>query len=204
MVRATPLKTLAAGRTGVGSTGRAGQLSRVDRDDGVWSAGPHRAQTAGMGVRVARAAVLACVAATLAMVIGALVLGRGLAPVPGVPYHPHARDVLIQPVFVLTGAALAWLRPRNALGWLLVAMGTTNIGNVFLSAYGVRAHVEDGGLPGGDVALAMASWLWYPLVLFLPTLLPLLYPTGHLPSPRWRAAVLTTAVVKGAIPASGL
>ena len=126
------------------------------------------------------------------MVVGVLILRRGLVDVPGVPFHPRAGDVLIQPVFVLTGAAWAWLRPRNALGWLLIVMGTTNIANVFLSIYGVRAHLV--GDPAGDVALAMASWLWYPLVFFLPTLLPLLYPTGHLPSPRWRVAVLATVV----------
>ncbi|HEU4426325.1 MAG TPA: hypothetical protein VFR67_27615, partial [Pilimelia sp.] len=146
-----------------------------------------------MGIRVAKAAVVACVAATFAMVIGSLVLGRGLDAGPGVPFHLYARDVVIQPVFVLTGAALAWLRPRNALGWLLMAMGTTNIGNVFLSVYGVRAYVE-GGLPAGDLALALAAWLWFPLIFFLPTLLPLLYPTGHLPSPRWRVVVVAIAM----------
>jgi hypothetical protein len=111
---------------------------------------------------------MACVAATLAMVVGAPILGRGLEAVPGVRYQPRVNDVVIQPVFVLTGAALAWLRPRNPLGWLLMAMGTTNIGNVFLGTYGVRAHVVRPALPGGDIALAMASWLWFPLVFFLP------------------------------------
>jgi len=149
-----------------------------------------------MGERAARWAAAACAAATCAMAVVTPLLARGLQGAPGVPYDVlHTWDALVPPVYALTGAALVWLRPRNALGWILVAGGTFGMAGTLLGVYGIRAHVvPEAGLPAGDLALSMAAWLWLPGLFLLSTLLPLLYPSGRLPSPRWRLAVAATVV----------
>ena len=149
-----------------------------------------------MGERAARWAAVGCAAATCAMAAITPVLARGLQGAPGVRFDVlHTWDVLVPPVYALTGAALVWLRPRNALGWLLLGGGACSMTGTLLGVYGIRAHVvPEAGLPAGDIALSMAAWLWLPGLCLLPTLLPLLYPSGHLPSPRWRLAVAATVL----------
>ena len=68
------------------------------------------------------------------------------------------------------------------------------VASTFLGVYGVQQYVSDGATVTGEISLAVASWLWLPGLFVLPTLLPLLYPRGHLPSPRWRLAVISTAM----------
>jgi hypothetical protein len=78
---------------------------------------------------------------------------------------------------------------------MLLWIGLCAISGTFLGVYGVRAYVvPDSGLPARQLALSLASWLWLPSAVVVPTLLPLLYPTGHLPSPRWRLAVISTVL----------
>jgi hypothetical protein len=147
-----------------------------------------------MGERVARWAAAGFAAVSVAMAVVTPLLARDLQGAPGVRYDVlHTWDVLVPPVYAVTGAALVWLRPRNALGWILVAGGTCGMASTVLGVYGIRAHVlPSAGLPAGGLALSMAAWLWLPGMCLLPTLLPLLYPRGRLPSPRWRLAVVAT------------
>ena len=179
------------------SSGGTCQLSRRTR--AVLPAGPGQltlagdgrwADTADRGEQAARLAAASCAAASCAMAAVTPILARGLQGAPGVRYDVlHTWDALVPPVYVVTGAALVWLRPRNALGWILAAGGTCGMAGTLLGVYGIRAHVvPQAGLPAGDVALSMAAWLWLPGLFLLPTLLPLLYPSGHLPSRRWRLA----------------
>ena len=84
-------------------------------------------------------------------------------------------------VFILTfasvGSFLAWKRPQNPIGWLLSAtcLSYATAGFGLLLAHFPRA-------------LSMANWLgWlYLLGLGLCVFVILLFPTGHLPSRRWR------------------
>jgi signal transduction histidine kinase len=145
--------------------------------------------------RAAQWTIAGCVAATFAMGVATFLLARGLEGAPGVGnVAVRPRSVTIPAVYVLTGAALVWLRPRNAVGWVLVGCGMCPVASTFLGVYGVQLYVSDGPSPAGQIALAMASWLWLPGLFVLPTLLPLLYPGGRLPSPRWRLAIISTAV----------
>jgi hypothetical protein len=79
--------------------------------------------------------------------------------------------------FATVGALLAWKRPRNPIGWLLSATGLVTavaIFGVFLARF-----------PG---TLTLAYWLgWiFLLGIGLCVFVVLLFPTGHLPSRRWR------------------
>ena len=79
--------------------------------------------------------------------------------------------------FATVGALLAWKRPANPIGWLLSAIGLESAVAVF-SVF--LAHFPR--------TVAMASWLGflYLLGFGLCVIVVLLFPTGKLPSRRWR------------------
>ena len=79
--------------------------------------------------------------------------------------------------FATVGALLAWKRPGNPIGWLLSATGL---------AYAVGAF--GGLLLHFHQTLTLANWLgWiFGLGLWLCVFVVLLFPTGRLPSRRWR------------------
>jgi signal transduction histidine kinase len=71
--------------------------------------------------------------------------------------------------------------------------------NAFANQYAVTALlVHPGQLPLGGLAAWVASWGWTP-ALFVPTLLPLLFPDGSLPSPRWRGYARAVVAVLGVL-----
>ena len=87
--------------------------------------------------------------------------------------------------FATVGALLAWKRPENPIGWLLSAIGleTAVAGfSVFL------AHFPR--------TVTLASWLGflYLLGFGLCVLVVLLFPTGTLPSRRWRPVAWAAVV----------
>ena len=100
----------------------------------------------------------------------------------------------------LVGTVLAVLRPANPIGWVLIVGGTALIFDDFGSAYVERSIELRSNLPGYqlvDWVSPMFTVLAFPL---LTVWLPLLFPDGRLPGPRWRpiglvAAVTTVTVV---------
>jgi signal transduction histidine kinase len=74
-------------------------------------------------------------------------------------------------------------RPDNRLAWLMVAMGVGVAILGPLQGYGAYAIEHD--LPYGPLGLALGGPGWVPFIAISGFLL-LLFPDGHLPSPRWR------------------
>ncbi len=101
------------------------------------------------------------------------------------PFDPW--DLAIGLAFASAGAVLAWKRPRNPIGWLLLTVFLLGAVGAASAVYALRGHAFPGEhLPGIGVALMPASAVW-PAQLFLPvTVLLVLYPTGRLPVPWWR------------------
>ncbi len=113
--------------------------------------------------------------------------------------------VAVCSVFVMlpsVGAILAIRRPANPIGWLFLVTGVGFIIGIFSTEYVGRAVTGDSSLPfivlvdwasvwSGNLSIALAA-VW----------IPLLFPDGHLPGPRWRlvawaAAILTVAGTVG-------
>jgi signal transduction histidine kinase len=108
---------------------------------------------------------------------------------PGMTHSDAAGNwfaMAIVAAFALSGAALIRLRPRNVIGWLLLACGVLQAVQTSCEAYGARALTDpDGSLPAGLLAMWVASWAWLPALLLPMLILPPLYPTGRPASRFW-------------------
>jgi hypothetical protein len=136
-----------------------------------------------------RVAAIAC-AATLAVTLAGLPLS----------YLAHQLDsetgieLAASVPFTLVGALLAVRIPRNAIGWILLAMAFVLVSSEDFGWYAVLVfRLGDGGLPLGRIASALTPG-WVALVILFPLLL-ILFPDGRVPSPRWRLPLAAYAVL---------
>ena len=85
------------------------------------------------------------------------------------------------------GALILSRYPSHPVGWLFIVVALCFGASMFSSGYALEAIVfNPDTLPGGEVAAWLTFWLELPGVAALALFLPLLFPDGHLPSPRWR------------------
>jgi signal transduction histidine kinase len=90
---------------------------------------------------------------------------------------------LLLMTFPAVGFFVLSRRPDARLGWLMVSMGVAGALLGPFAAYGAYAVQHD--LPLGPLGLALGGPGWVPFIGISGYLL-LLFPDGHLPSPRWR------------------
>jgi signal transduction histidine kinase len=88
--------------------------------------------------------------------------------------------------YATVGAVLASRNPRNAIGWLMIAVGLSFAITGFSSEYILYAYeTEPGSLVLREYFALVSNNFW--IVMFTSViLLVLLYPTGRVPGPRWR------------------
>jgi hypothetical protein len=80
--------------------------------------------------------------------------------------------------FATVGALVASRRPRNAIGWILLDAGL---------CYVVGGLTQAGGQTAQSTLVAwVGTWIWLAGIGPVATFGLLLFPTGRLPSPRWR------------------
>ena len=88
--------------------------------------------------------------------------------------------------FPLVGALIASKRPKNAVGWLCLAVGVLwSLSGVF-DYYGYYGASTPDSVPFPVAAAGISDWIWVPAVGLLGTYVLLLFPDGRLPSRRWR------------------
>ena len=126
-----------------------------------------------------------------------LVRGRSTPPPPG-SFGFRGFGLVIGLPFGAVGAILAARRPRNPLGWVVLAMGLSAVVEELAQEYAIYAVLtKHGALPFGEVAAWVPSWIFILGIGGVPVLL-LLFPSGHLPSARWRP-VLALAFLAAAV-----
>jgi hypothetical protein len=88
--------------------------------------------------------------------------------------------------YSVIGAIVASRLPSHPIGWLCCAIGVMAAVETFspeYAIYALLAHTEP--LLGGKVTAWLSIWVWILMFGFIVYLL-LLFPTGRLPSNRWR------------------
>jgi len=143
----------------------------------------------------------------MVVTLSAIVLVVITRSVPRGPYDQWDLAVLRDVGFLsylTVGLIIAAKRPSNPLGWLLLLVGVILGLNELLHYYAdYTLSYRPGSLPGGLAVAWVSTWIWALIFPILP-LVFLLFPTGRLPSPRWRplawAAGLTGGLVLLEVP----
>jgi len=136
-----------------------------------------------------------------AVVLGVVALGLGVASVvlDHVIHQPSTggpvADAFITAIAVVpvaaVGTLLAARRPRNPIGWMLLAIIIVDIGPT--SQYLILDYrMHHGTLPLGWVTVVLQEC--WPMFLVFVTLLLWLFPDGTLPAGRWHRAASACAV----------
>jgi len=104
-------------------------------------------------------------------------------------------DIAVNIPVPLLGILIASRRPRNPIGWIYLGASFALGVVIFGQLYAIHVLLVDpGALPGGHV-MAWISVLFLPVAICLLPFLFLLFPTGHLPSRRWRPVAWFSAAV---------
>jgi hypothetical protein len=145
---------------------------------------PIPAEAEGLGARLASPAK----AASLGIIVLALMI---VEPPLAVFTHQSVNSsggslpIWFSAAFAVVGFVVVWRKPRNPLGWIILAAAGFLALSEDASFYVVAGYrLRHGGLPLGWVAL-LAQPGWAPAIVLLGLLL-LLFPDGRLPSLRWR------------------
>jgi signal transduction histidine kinase len=104
-----------------------------------------------------------------------------------------SEDPVFTPVAVVmvlgystVGAVLASRNPSNSIGWLLMTVGVAFLISGFTSEYVEYAYVTSpGSLPAGSALALVSNSFWLPMLTAV-ILITLLFPTGAVPTRRWR------------------
>jgi hypothetical protein len=113
-----------------------------------------------------------------------------------VPYAVFSGFVFV--AFAVIGTIVATRRSRNPVGWFL-SVGALLWALGVLSS-GLYWHIAFGRLDppaAADYMAWLGTWIFLPAFVLLLSLVPLLFPTGAPPGPRWRVVAWTATVAGG-------
>jgi signal transduction histidine kinase len=145
-----------------------------------------------------RIGVWGAIAVGAALVVEALWLGTLNGTYSGDPFT--LLIVLSVATYTITGAVLASRVPHNPIGWLFLVIGLGLLFGGATSEYAMYTVVTNpGALPAGEWAAWINNWTF--VIAGLIPIVLILFPTGRVPSQRWRwlvwaiAATLVALVV---------
>jgi signal transduction histidine kinase len=151
----------------------------------------------------ARAAALLAGSSPAAAWLLVTVLGLAGAILTGIVWGElAASDALsnlggtLAEVWYATLGALVVRRTGNLIGWLLLGVGAGLAIMSLASAYAVKGIIHPGTFPAPDVAGLLAEWFFVPVVVAFGFMI-LLFPSGTLPSRRWRPFVWVVFLATG-------
>src|SRR5690349_21245381 len=138
--------------------------------------------------------------AVLAIAIGAP-LALAVVVVAVAAFAPPSEDAWAIPTYTavvaswsLVGAVVVTRRPDNRVGWLILAIGVSVAVSLVGQSWAILSVARfSASLPGTTLG-AWVSWLFVPALAAALLFVPLLFPDGSLPSPRWRAVAIVAAV----------
>lgn len=143
----------------------------------------------------------------LILVVAASVYAEGMQISRGEPDLLGQRSIgLGIAAFGLVGALLLYRRPGHRLGWLLAGIGILALLGGSANEY-VLAVTRAGGSASDLVAwlVWLSNWFWWPVVGGVFVFLPLLFPDGRPPTPRWRwVLIIGMLAILGLVFASAL
>jgi hypothetical protein len=143
----------------------------------------------------------------LILVVAGSVYAEGMQISRGEPDLLGQRSIgLGIAAFGLVGALLLYRRPGHRLGWLLAGIGTLALLGGSANEY-VLAVTRAGGSASDLVAwlVWLSNWFWWPVVGGVFVFLPLLFPDGRPPTPRWRwVLIIGMLAILGLVLASAL
>jgi hypothetical protein len=118
---------------------------------------------------------------------------------PNVPVYLYwAEGTLLAVGYSTVGAVASSHRPENPVGWVLCCIGLSWGVAHFSSEYATYALLAaPGTLVGAEAAAWIYTWVWVP-ALGVIVFLPLLFPNGRLPSPRWRPFAWSSVLLAAA------
>jgi signal transduction histidine kinase len=95
----------------------------------------------------------------------------------------------------VVGLIVALHQPKNPIGWiyLVVWIGAAGI-FALVQEYANWVETSHATAPGEPIAVWISNWAWVPIFTLLLTYPFLLFPDGHLPSPRWRPVAWGIAI----------
>src|SRR5919199_242862 len=110
-------------------------------------------------------------------------------------YVPWLELTVLAIGYAVIGAIIASRLPGHPIGWICCAIGFIAAVDHFAGEHAVYAlQAQPEGLAGGKAMLWLQSWFWM-LFIGLIVFLLLLFPTGRLPSSRWRPFVWASVVI---------
>lgn len=134
------------------------------------------------------------------VILGEIMAFIALSVVAGLDPFWTPTQVWLIATFGLGGAFIVGRQPGNGVGRILWLIGAVLGLDTLASQWVITAATLGGPLPGVTIAAWFSNWSLSLVLALALGFLPLLFPTGTPPSPRWRRLLPLFAVITVLVP----